>query len=125
MSPAYPGGPGGWARDGTTLHPKERLPIDPKPRRIAMSSAIAVHAIENLETWLGKDDRPAFFKQFCSSYRLYRLPDQGKVAVVWENADVAKLQKILADAKAEARAANKADMVLDSFEVFVEVEGAR
>ena len=38
---------------------------------------------------------------------------------------MAKLQKILADAKAEAKAANKADTVLDSFELFVELEGAR
>jgi hypothetical protein len=90
-----------------------------------MSSAIAVHAIENLETWLGKDDRPAFFKQFCSSYRLYRLPDQAKVAVVLESVDVAKLQSILGAAQAEAQAAKKADTVLDSFELFVELEGAR
>ena len=90
-----------------------------------MSSVIAVHAVENLETWLGKDDRPAFFKQFCSSYRLYRLPDQANVAVVLENVDMAKLQSILGAAKAEAKAAKKADTVLDSFELFVEVEGAR
>jgi hypothetical protein len=90
-----------------------------------MSSVIGVHAVGNLEKWLGDDNRPGFFKQFCSSYRLYRLPDQAKVAVVWENADVAKIQKILADAKAEAKAANKADTVLDSFEVFVEVEDSR
>ena len=88
-----------------------------------MSSVIAVHAVGNLETWLGKDDRPEFFKQFSSSYRLYRLPDQAKVAVVWENADVAKIQSILAAAKAEN--ANKADTVLDSFELFVELERAR
>ena len=90
-----------------------------------MSSVIAVHTVENLETWLGKDDRPGFFKQFCSGYRLYRLPNQAKVAVVWENVDMAKLQSILGAAKAEAKAAKKADTVLDSFEVFVEVEGAR
>ena len=90
-----------------------------------MSSAIAVHAVENLETWLGKDDRPAFLKQFCSSYRIYRLPDQAKVAVVLENVDMAKLQSILGAAKAEAKAAKKADTVLDSIELFVELDGAR
>jgi hypothetical protein len=90
-----------------------------------MSSVIAVHAVENLETWLGKDDRPAFFKQFCSSYRLYRLPDQANVAVVLENVDMAKLQSTLGAAKAEAQAARKADTVLDSFKLFVELEGAR
>ena len=90
-----------------------------------MSNVVAVHAVENLETWLGEDNRPGLFKQFCSSYRLYRLPNQAKVAIVWENADMAKLQRIIGDAKAEAKAANKADTVLDSFELFVELEGAR
>jgi hypothetical protein len=90
-----------------------------------MSNAIAVHAVENLKTWLEKDNRPEFFKQFCSGYRLYRLPDRAQVAVVLENVDMAKLQSILGAAKAEAKAAKKADTVLDSFEVFVELEGAR
>jgi hypothetical protein len=90
-----------------------------------MSNVIGIHAVENLQTWLGESNRPALFKQFCSGYRLYRLPDQAKVAIVWENADMAKIQKIIGDAKAEAKAANKADTVLDSFELFVELEGAR
>ena len=47
-----------------------------------MSNVIAVHAVGNLETWLGEDNRPGLFKQFCSTFRLYRLPDQAKVAFV-------------------------------------------
>jgi hypothetical protein len=88
-----------------------------------MSNVVAVHAVGNLETWLGEDNRPGLFKQFCSSYRLYRLPNQAKVAIVWENVDMAKLQRVLASA--EAQAAKKADTVLDSIELFVELEGAR
>jgi hypothetical protein len=88
-----------------------------------MSNVIAVHAVGNLDTWLREDNRPGLFKQFCSSYRLYRLPDQAKVAVVWENVDMAKLKKVLASAEAEA--AKKADTVLDTLELFVELEGAR
>ena len=88
-----------------------------------MSNVIAVHAVENLETWLGKDDRPGFLKQFCTGYRLYRLPEKAKVAIVWENADMAKLQKILGSPDAEA--AKKADTVLDPIELFVELQGAR
>lgn len=88
-----------------------------------MSNVVAVHAVGNLNTWLGENNRPGLFKQFCSSYRLYRLADQAKVAIVWENVDMAKLQSILASAKADA--ANKADTVLDSIELFVELEGAR
>jgi hypothetical protein len=88
-----------------------------------MSNVIAVHAVGNLETWLGEDNRPGLFKQFCSGYRLYRLPNQAKVAVVWENVDMAKLESVLRSAEAEA--AKKADTVLDSIELFVELEGAR
>jgi hypothetical protein len=88
-----------------------------------MSNVVAVHAVGNLETWLGENNRPGLFKQFCSSYRLYRLPNQAKVAIVWENVDMAKLQRVLDSA--EAQAAKKADTVLDSIELFVELEGAR
>ena len=69
------------------------------------------------------DRRPALFKQFCTSYRLYRLPDQAKVAVVWENVDMAKLQRVMGTPEAEA--AKKADTVLDPIELFVELEGVR
>jgi hypothetical protein len=87
-----------------------------------MSSVIAIHTVGNVETWLAEDHRPGLFKQFCSSYRLYRLPNQAKVANVWENVDMAKLQRIL-DAR-EVEAAKKA-VVLDPIELFIELEGAR
>ena len=90
-----------------------------------MSNVVAVHSVGNLDTWLGENNRPGLFKQFCSGYRLYHLPEKAKVAIVWENVDMAKLQSILGAAKAEAKAAKKADTVLDSFKVFVELEGAR
>ncbi len=90
-----------------------------------MSNVIAVHAVGNLDTWLREDNRPALFKQFCTGYRIYRLPDQAKVAVAWENVDAAKLQKVVTTAKAEAAAAKRADTILDSLELFVELEGAR
>ena len=80
-------------------------------------------AVGNLDTWLGNENRPGLFKQFCSGYRLYRLPEKAKVAIVWENADMAKLQKILGSPDAEA--AKKADTVLDTIELFVELVGAR
>jgi hypothetical protein len=67
-----------------------------------MSNVVAVHDVGNLQTWLREENRPGLFQQFCSSYRLYRLPNQAKVAVVWENVDMAKLQSILGAAKVEA-----------------------
>jgi hypothetical protein len=88
-----------------------------------MSNVIAVHAVGNLDTWLGKDNRSGLFKQFCSGYRLYRMQDKAKVAIVWENVDMAKLQKILGSPETEA--AKKADTVLDPIDLFVELQGAR
>jgi hypothetical protein len=88
-----------------------------------MSNAIAVHAVGNLDTWLGNANRPGLFKQFCSGYRLYRLPEKAKVAIVWENVDMAKFQKVLGSPEIEA--AKKADTVIDPIELFVELEGAR
>jgi hypothetical protein len=88
-----------------------------------MSNVVAVHPVGNINTWLGENNRPGLFKQFCTGYRLYRMTDQAKVAVVWENVDMAKLEKVLASREAEA--AKKADTVLDTIELFVELEGAR
>ena len=88
-----------------------------------MSNVVAVHAVGNLDTWLGQNNRPGLFKEFCTGYRLYRMPDKAKVAIVWENVDMAKLEKVLSGAEAER--AKKADTILDSIELFVELEGAR
>jgi hypothetical protein len=88
-----------------------------------MSNVVAVHAVGNLDTWLGQNNRPGLFKEFCTGYRLYRMPDKAKVAIVWENVDMAKLEKVLSSAEAER--GKKADTVLDSIELFVELEGAR
>jgi hypothetical protein len=86
-----------------------------------MSNVIAVYDVGNLDTYLREDNRPALFKQFCTGYHLYRLPDQAKVAVVWENVDMAKLEKVLADRAERAKKANK---VLETIDLFVELEGA-
>jgi hypothetical protein len=86
-----------------------------------MPNVIAVHAVGNMDTWLAKDK--GLFKEFCSGYRLYRLPDQAKVAIVWENVDMAKLKRELAGPGAVA--AKEAGMIIDPIELFVEIEGAR
>lgn len=88
-----------------------------------MPNVIAVHAVENFDTWLREDNRPGLFKQFSSGYRLYRLSEKDKVAIVWENVDIAKLQSILGSAEAER--GKRADTVLDTIELFVELEGPR
>jgi hypothetical protein len=88
-----------------------------------MPNVIAVHAVGDFDTWVREDNRPGLFKQFCSSYRVYRLAEKAKVAIVWENVDMAKLQSVMS--RAEAERAKKADTVLDTIELFVELEGAR
>jgi hypothetical protein len=86
-----------------------------------MSNVIAVYDVGNVDSYLREDGRPALFKQFCTGYRLYRLPDQAKVAVVWENVDMAKLETVLASRAERAKKANK---VLETIDLFVELEGA-
>jgi hypothetical protein len=88
-----------------------------------MSNVLAVHAVGNMDTWLGNNNRPGLFKQFCTGYRLYRMPDKAKVAIVWENVDMAKFERLLSSPEAEA--GKKADTVIDPIEVFLELEGKR
>ena len=89
-----------------------------------MSNIIAVHAVGNMETWLaGSENRARVFQQFSTGYRLYRHPKESKVAIVWENADLAKLQAVLGSE--EAAAAKAADTVIDPIEIFVEIDGGR
>jgi hypothetical protein len=90
-------------------------------RRIEMSNVMAVHSVEDMGTWLGNENRPGLFKKFCSGYRLYRMPDQSKVAIVWENVDMPKLQQVFASREADA--AKKADTVVEPIDIFVELEG--
>lgn len=77
-----------------------------------------------MDTWLaGGSERAALFKTFCSAYRIYRQPNQAKVAIVWENADMAKLQAVLSQPETEKAKAKHT--VIDPIEVYVEVEGGR
>ena len=89
-----------------------------------MPRVIATHGVGNMETWLaGGAERAELFKKFSGSYRIYRHPKESKVAVVWENADLKKLEAALAHpdtAKAEAR-----HTVKEPIEIYVEVEGGR
>jgi hypothetical protein len=86
-----------------------------------MSNVMAVHSVGNIETWLGNENRPGLFKKFCTGYRLYRMRDQSKVGIVWENVDMPKFEQVLASQETEA--AKKADTVIDPIDLFVELEG--
>lgn len=88
-----------------------------------MANVVAVHNVGNFETWLAGDHRARLFKEFCSGYRLYRMPDQKRVALVFEDVDIPKMQSLFESSEGEA--AKKDDTVVDPIEVFVEIEGGR
>ena len=89
-----------------------------------MPRVIATHAVGNMDTWLaGGKDRAELFKQFSSDYRIYRHPKDNKVALVWENADLQKLETVLGHPDTEK--AKSRHTVIEPIEIYVEVQGAR
>ena len=77
-----------------------------------------------MDAWLaGGSERAALFKTFCSGYRIYHQPNGAKVSIVWENADMAKLQAALSQPETEKAKAKHT--VIDPIEVYVEIEGGR
>lgn len=89
-----------------------------------MPNVIATHAVGNMETWLaGGEERTQLFKQFCSGYRVYRQQGGNKVALLWENADIAKLEAALKHPDTEK--AKQRHTVRDPIEVYVEVDKGR
>ena len=89
-----------------------------------MPRVIATHAVGNMETWLaGGAERAEIFKQFCSAYRVYRHAKENKVALVWENANLQKLEAALTHPDTEM--AKSRHTVLEPVDIYVEVEGGR
>ncbi len=87
-----------------------------------MPRVIATHAVGNMDTWLaGGKERAEIFKQFSSGYRIYRHQNENKVALVWEDVDLQKLNAVLAHPNTED--AKIRHTVRDPIEVYVEVEG--
>jgi hypothetical protein len=89
-----------------------------------MPRVVATHAVGNMDTWLaGGEERAQLFRQFSSAYRIYRHPSANRVALVWENVDLPKLESVLKSPETEQ--ARSRHTVLDPVDLFVEVEGAR
>ena len=89
-----------------------------------MPRVVATHAVGDIDTWLtGGNERAELFKQFCSAYRIYRHPKDNKVAIVWENADMSKLETALSHPDTEKAKARHT--VREPIEIYVEVEGGR
>jgi hypothetical protein len=89
-----------------------------------MPRVIATHAVGNMDTWLaGGAERAELFKQFAGSYRIYRHATENRVAIVWKNADMQKLQAVLSHPDTEK--AKSKHTVLEPVEMYVEVEDGR
>lgn len=88
-----------------------------------MPRVIATHPVGNMETWLaGGEERAEIFKQFCTSYRIYRSQEESKVAIVWEDTDLEELETTLSHPETEK--AKSRHTVGEPIEIYVEVEGA-
>jgi hypothetical protein len=89
-----------------------------------MPRVIATHAVGDMSTWLaGGSERAEIFKPFCSGYRVYRHKNGNRVAIVWENADMPKLEAALTHP--DTQKAKDRHTVIDPIDVYVEVEGGR
>jgi hypothetical protein len=88
-----------------------------------MTAVVVTHAVGNIDTWLkGGADRKELFRNFCSSHRIFRHPDDpNRVSIVCENVDLAKLKAMLAATETNAAKANHT--VIDPLEIYEEVDG--
>jgi hypothetical protein len=75
-----------------------------------------------METWLaGGKERAGLFREFSSAYRVYRSSKGNAVAIVWENADLQRMEAVLA--RPETEKAKARHTVVEPIEIYVEVEG--
>ena len=89
-----------------------------------MPTVIATHAVGNMDKWLaGGEERARLFKQFCSGYRIYRQPNENKVALQWENVDLQKFEAVLSHPDAEKTKTRHT--VVGPIDVYVELEGSQ
>lgn len=87
-----------------------------------MTTVVATHAVGNMETWLaGGDERKALFAEFCKSHRVFKHAEKAEIAIVFEGADLAKMQAALA--RPDAAAAKAKHTVIEPVQVYIEVEG--
>ncbi len=87
-----------------------------------MTTVVATHAVGDMDTWLaGGDERAEIFKNFCSSYRIFKHANKNQVSLVWEGVDLEKMKAMLGSPEvAEAKARHT---VMEPVEIFIEVDG--
>ncbi len=87
-----------------------------------MTTVVASHAVGDMATWLaGGDHRKTLFANFCSSYRIFRHANEDRVSIVFEGADLEKMQAIINSD--EGKAARAKHSVIEPVEIHVEIEG--
>jgi hypothetical protein len=87
-----------------------------------MTTVIAAHAVGDMKTWLkGGDERKAFFKTFCSSYRIFRHTTKDQVCLVWHDVDLEKMKAAMTSPETVAGKAKHT--VIDPIEIYIEVDG--
>jgi len=87
-----------------------------------MTTVVASHAVSDMATWLaGGDHRKALFANFCASYRIFRHANEDRVSIVFEDADLEKMQAIINSE--EGKAARAKHGVLEPIEIHIEIEG--
>ena len=87
-----------------------------------MTAVVVTHAVGNIDAWLqGGANRKEVFAKFCSSYRIFRHPDEtNRVSIVFENVDLAKLKATMDTA--ETNTVKAKGTVIDPIEIYIEVD---
>ena len=90
-----------------------------------MTAVVVTHAVGNIDTWLkGGANRKEVFARFCSSYRIFRHPDESnRVSIVCENVDLAKMKATMDTT--ETNTVKAKDTVIDPIEIYIEVDGGK
>jgi hypothetical protein len=88
-----------------------------------MTAVVVTHAMGNIDAWLkGGPERKEALLKSCSSYRIFRHPDQAnRVSIVCENMDLAKLKASMDTPEIEAVMAKHT--VIEPVEIYIEVDG--
>jgi hypothetical protein len=87
-----------------------------------MTSVVTIHAVGNMDTWLGGgESRAALFANFSSSYRIFKHAEKDRVSIVLEDVDLEKMQAMLATPEVAQTKAKHT--VIDPIEAYIEVEG--
>ncbi len=87
-----------------------------------MTKVVASHAVGDMKTWLaGGDERKKLFKDFCSSYRIFKHASKNQVCLVWNDVDLEKMKAKMTSP--ETAAGKVKHTVIDPIEIYIEIDG--